>query len=142
MSYAKRCTSFLLALGITVLLSVPVRAESVERGPSGCPPMVNMNSAQVAERWVCFTVKEEGQRQILEARDLEALAIFRLKTPRRFGRLWTNIGVEYLPNSTQDPYVGYAIGGIAFGNVNFWGGFFGSDPAIGIGIDILPYFLD
>lgn len=142
MSFVRGCTLFLLAMGITALLSVPVRAASVERGPSGCPPMVDMNRAEVAKKWVCFTVKEEGKRQVLEARTLEELDIFRLKKPRRFGRFWTNVGIEYLPNVTQDPYVGYAIGGIAFGNVNIWAGTFGSDPAIGVGIDILPFFVD
>jgi len=142
MHFVRSCTSFLLALFFTIALCVPVKAEPVSRGPSGCPPLKYLNTQETAKKWVCFTLKEEGQRQKKEAEMLGELDIFRLKKPRRFGRFWTNVGVEYLPNETQDSFSGYAIGGIALGPVNAWGGFFGSEPAVGLGVDILPFLVD
>lgn len=100
-------------------------AADTPRGPSGCPVGVS------EKEFVCFTLAEEAARQKKEARLEHDLAV--APKPRRFARLWATAGAEYLPN--DQTYHPYAIGGVAFGRVAVWAGFFGDTPATGVGFN-------
>lgn len=107
---------------------------------SGCPPVVGETAEETVQRWVCFKTREEAKRQFKILNLEQELADVRLDLVRaegrglkKYGRLWANVGVEYLPNVDEDQYQPYAIGGVTLGPIGIWGGFFGDDPAIGLG---------
>jgi hypothetical protein len=82
------------------------------------------------ENLVCFTIEEAGR---IDERLIELEAENKiLKRKLRWTRPWASVGVEYLPD--LDDYDPYAIGGWNLGRVSVWGGFFGDEPAVGIGM--------
>lgn len=100
------------------------------RQTNGCPASSGLSEKE----WVCFTLDEESDRQRKEAAHDAELGALRLARPR-FAHLWATVGAEYLPNATTGPWQPYGIGGVTLGRrLDLWGGFFGSDAALGVGV--------
>ena len=115
---------WLLAGVLLLALTTGAFAASTESSPTPRPDWCHQG-------WQCLPTAElaEATEEIWLLRaENESL---RFKARHAIGRVWGQIGVEYLPNDAQ--YEGYATVGVNVGRVGLWGGFYGDSPVVGVG---------